>query len=331
MISAATPLVDEAPRPALRARGLTRSYGRLFALDDVSFEVPKGALCGLIGPNGAGKTTLLSILATLDDEFAGEAFIGGASVREDPLAVRKKLGFVPDHANIYDGLTVEEFLSFFAHAFDLKPADRPRAVARVIELAGLETMARRPAASLSKGNTQRLCIARALLHGPELLLLDEPASGLDPRARIELKQLLKRLQGHGVTVLISSHILTELGDFCDTVLVLERGRVVANGRIDELLRGARSSLLANEAPPRRLTLEVIGDTARAADVLDTVPELSDVFIDGELITGIVRGDRAVVARIVRRLIQADIDVARVTPERENLEALFLSVTQGELQ
>ncbi len=309
---------------------VVRAYGEFTALDHVSLSIPKGALCGLIGPNGAGKTTLLSILATLDEEFAGRVAVGGVDVRADPQRARKQIGFVPDHAPLYEGLDVRQFLTFFAHAAGLTPKQRKIAVDDAIAFCGLENLLGKPASTLSKGLTQRLCVARALLHRPQVLLLDEPASGLDPRARIDLKELLKRLAKQGVTVLVSSHILTELGDFCDHVVVLERGRVKAADRIDALFSQALHAR-PGEAAPRHVTFEILSEMQQAKDVAATVVGVSDVVAEGALLRVQLPSTSRDTARLLRALVEAGVDVASVVPEKRNLEALFLTVTKGEVQ
>ena len=319
---------------AIVVRGVSRSFGGaggLLALNNVSFQMPRGALCGLIGPNGAGKTTLLSILATLDEEFDGDVFIDGVDVRAQPGIARRRIGFVPDHAPIYEGLDVVEFLTFFAHAAGLAPIARKKAVDDAIAFCGLESLADRSASKLSKGLTQRLCVARALLHRPSVLLLDEPASGLDPRARIELKELLKRLARQGCSVLVSSHILTELGDFCDHVVVLEKGVVKAADRIDALFSQALHAR-PGEASPRHLLIELRGpgDLQRAQEIAATVPGVRDVAGDGVLLQLVLPATSSDSARLVRALVEGGIDVCSVVPEKKNLEALFLTVTKGEI-
>lgn len=315
--------------PALELKNVVRRYGAMRALDGVSFSIPKGALCGLIGPNGAGKTTLLSILATLDDTFEGEARICGESVRKRPLEARRLMGFVPDHARIYEGYTVEEMLQFFAHAEGIPKAKRAAAVDDALGLSGLLRMRTRPASGLSKGMTQRLCVARALLHDPEVLLLDEPASGLDPRARIELKQLLKALQRRKKTVFISSHILTELGDFCDTVVVIEKGKIVASGAIADLW-GQMNAVNAAEGP-RRVTLEVTDRGAEAAALVEAMAPVLEVHADGNVLSLLLDGSVDAVPRLIRTLVLNDFDLHQASPEKRNLEALFLTVTEGEVQ
>lgn len=313
--------------PAIEVRGLCRPYDDVLALSHVSFSVPRGVVCGLVGPNGAGKTTLFSVLATLDEGYTGAVFVAGRSAREDPMGVRASVGFVPDHAAVYEALCVDEYLTFFASAYGLPRAVRASAVEESLRVSGLEGVRHRPANGLSKGMTQRLCVARALLHEPAVLLLDEPASGLDPRARIELKQLLKALARRGTTVLVSSHILAELGDVCDRLLILERGRVVADGRVADLWE----KLAREGGAPRRVLLEVEGDVDRAVRCLRANDAVSEVQRDGAVLTCSFSGDRRLVAALVRALVEEGLDVVRVQPEKADLEALFLTVTRGELQ
>jgi ABC-2 type transport system ATP-binding protein len=316
---------EPAPPPAISVRGVERRYGRFAALAGVDLDVPRGALCGLIGPNGAGKTTLLSILATLDEDFDGTVIIDGVDVRRDPGGARRRIGFVPDHTAIYDALTVTGYLAFFAAAAGLPRAERAAAVDEVLAICDLGGLRERPAGGLSKGLTQRLCVARALLHHPRVLLLDEPASGLDPRARIELKELLKRLARDGVTVLISSHILTELGDFCDHVVVLEAGRVKAADRVDHLFARANGHG-EGLVPRRRLLVEIVGDAPRAVDIAASLPLVFDVQRDGQVLAVSIAAGAQESAGLVRALVEGGVDVASVVPERQNLEALFLSIT-----
>jgi ABC-2 type transport system ATP-binding protein len=331
---------------AIVVRGLARRYGDVVALRGIDFAVPRGALCGLIGPNGAGKTTLLSILATLDDDFSGTVRIDGIDVAADPAAARRAIGFVPAHAPLYEELTVREFLVFFAAAAGVPRAARDAAVDDVIAFCGLGELVDRPAAGLSTGLTQRLCVGRALLHRPRVLLLDEPASGLDPRARIELKELLKRLARQGTTVLISSHILTELGDFCDHVVVLEQGLVKAADRVDALFGAvrahddgiARRRVVFELASPPSSSWSTETVAARGARALAAVRALQTAGVDidvplveGALLSVQLPATAAATAAVVRALVLADVDVAAVVPERFDLQALFLTVTRGDIQ
>jgi len=217
--------------PTIRVRHLWHRYGTLDVLRDVSFEVGPGEIFGFIGPNGAGKTTTIRIMATLLEPMAGRVEVGGLDVAVDPDEVRRIIGYMPDHAGVYDGLTVREYLEFFADAFSVQDIGVVDAVIELTELTNLEN---RLVPALSKGMKQRLQLARILLHDPKVLILDEPASDLDPRARIEIRDLLLELRELGKTIFLSSHILTELSDVCTSVGILERGRLLVAGPIREI-------------------------------------------------------------------------------------------------
>jgi len=315
----------------LQARGLTRVFGALKALDGVSFEVPAGTICGLIGPNGAGKTTLLRILAGLDEPDAGERLIDGQDVALHPHQARARFGYVPDYAALYDGLSVADVVRFFARAQGVPKPELDASVQRALAQAGLSTLADRPAAALSKGMSQRACVACALVHDPAVLFLDEPASGLDPRARIELKELLKDLRKAGKTILISSHILSELGDMVDRVLILERGVVKASGPVDVAWQSAQAQV----AP--RVRLELLDKIEAAIALLQPMAVVAGVTRDGNILEvslqfptpGMLPGP--VVADLLKQLALADIPVCAVIPVRANLESLFMTVTRGDLQ
>lgn len=218
----------------VQIRNLTVSYGTLKAVRGISFEIPKGDVFGFIGPNGAGKSTTIKVLATLIRPDAGIVKIDGISVPDNPMTIRRKIGYMPDYFGTYEDLTAAEYLHFFAAAYQLPRADRERTIADVLQLTDLSQKADAAVDSLSRGMKQRLGLARVLLHDPDLLLLDEPASGLDPRARIEVRELLKALKAMGKTIIISSHILHELAQFCTRIGIVEAGQLVAEGSLDEI-------------------------------------------------------------------------------------------------
>jgi ABC-2 type transport system ATP-binding protein len=222
--------------PAIRVRHLWHRFGRFDVLRDVSFEVGHGEIFGFIGPNGAGKTTTIRIMATLLEPLAGRVEVDGFDVSVDPEAVRKIIGYMPDHAGVYERVTVREYLEFFADAYKVAPDGNYGVVDAVMELTDLTKLRDKLVATMSKGMKQRLQLARTLLHDPKVLILDEPASDLDPRARIEIRDLLVELRNMGKTVFLSSHILTELADVCTSVAILERGRLVVAGPINDIAR-----------------------------------------------------------------------------------------------
>src|SRR4051812_15351897 len=222
--------------PYLIVRNLARMFGKVHAVDDVTFEVHAGQVVGLIGANGAGKTTMMRILATLDLPDRGTVHLGGVNVVERPTAIRRRLGWMPDHFGIYRDTTVGEYLDFYGRAHGYRDGELVRRLTDVIEFTELGALLDRPADAVSKGQAQRLSLARTLLNDPEFLILDEPAAGLDPKARLEFKNLVRLLRDRGKTLLISSHILSELGEMCDSLLFMDRGRMVHHGDTDSLRR-----------------------------------------------------------------------------------------------
>ncbi|MDX9982382.1 MAG: ABC transporter ATP-binding protein, partial [Lentisphaeria bacterium] len=220
--------------------GLKRYFGRTKAVDGISFSFDTGHVFGFVGPNGSGKTTTMRILATLDDATEGDAFVGGVSVREYPEVARRCIGFVPDSLPEHADITVHEYLDFYARAYGLKGMARRQAVEAVEEFTNVTGIRWKILRELSKGMKQRVSVGRAMVHDPEVLIMDEPAAGLDPRARIELRELLAALGERNKAILISSHILTELTEICNGAVIIERGRILRTGTVDSLLQGAGS-------------------------------------------------------------------------------------------
>ncbi|MGE9269949.1 MAG: ABC transporter ATP-binding protein, partial [Verrucomicrobiales bacterium] len=219
---------------AIRVNSLYRYFGQLKAVNGISFEIPHGSVCGFVGANGAGKTTTMRILASLDYPTMGVAEICGINVVHHPEKVRRLIGWMPDHFGNYDHMTVLEYLDFYARAFGYSGDERRSRVQEVMEFTDLIPLADRFSNKLSKGMTQRLCLGRSLLHDPQVLIMDEPAAGLDPKARVELKHLIRVLADEGKTIFISSHILSELGEMCDSLLFVNAGRIVHHGDAESL-------------------------------------------------------------------------------------------------
>ena len=220
----------------LQVENLTKDFGALRAVNDLTFELDQGRICGFVGPNGAGKTTTMRIIATLEAPTAGRVRVNGMSLFEKPYAVRRSIGFMPDHFGAYPALTCEDYLEFYARAYDVDRSLRRSRIEGIMEFTGLDQIAAKPVESLSKGMMQRLNLGRALINDPKLLIMDEPAAGLDPRARVELRFLVKSLAERGKAVFISSHILTELAEICDCMLIIDHGRCVAFGRFADIQR-----------------------------------------------------------------------------------------------
>src|SRR5689334_13821971 len=254
--------------PQIELRHLHRVFDETHAVNDVSFEVYAGEVFGYIGPNGAGKTTSMRILATLDEPTSGDAFVDGFSVVEDPDRVRRRLGFMPDYFGTYQNVNVLEYLDFFARAYGIVGRERVNAIGEVMEFTQLDSLAHKPIDGLSKGMKQRLCLGSTMIHNPSVLILDEPAAGLDPRARIELREMIERLAAAGKAILISSHILTELAEISNRVAIIEQGRLLAVGSVAEI--SARVQTRSN------VRVQVLGNVSGLQQWLSTRPDIQDL-------------------------------------------------------
>ena len=308
----------------IELRSLHRYFGSTKAVDDVSFAVYRGQVFGYIGPNGAGKTTSMRILATLDLPTAGDAFVDGFSVVNDPDRVRCRLGFMPDYLATYPNVNVEEYLDFFARAYRLRGAARVRAIRQVMEFTRLDVLADKPINGLSKGMKQRLCLGRTMIHDPAVLVLDEPAAGLDPRARIELREMIRTLATEGKTVLISSHILTELAEICDVVGILERGRLVAVGSVEDIQKQGAT-------PHDVVQVEVLDGPDALGAWLARRPDVSRVRADGQGVRFLHAGNSAAAADLLKAMIEAGFRVTAFGARRQSLEDVFMQVTKGLVQ
>ena len=319
----AEPPAEPSGRPAIvQARGLVKRYNGTVAVAGVDLSIPEGEIFGLVGPNGAGKTTMLRMLATLLPPTSGDAHIAGESVTRNPQAVRRVLGYMPDAFGVYDDMKVWEYLDFFGRCYGLQPAQRKRMIGDLLELVDLAHKRDAYVLSLSRGMQQRLCLAHALVHDPKVLLLDEPASGLDPRARVELRELLRELRALGKTILISSHILPELEELCTSVAIVDHGRVLAAGTINEI--GQR--LRVGEV----LRVRVLGDAAEidAARAWFAGREnvaSASVDASGQIEIGF-RGDETGAAALLAAAVAAKLRVASYSPAATDLQELFLQVT-----
>lgn len=310
----------------IELRRLHRFFGDTRAVNDVTFTVRRGHVFGFIGPNGAGKTTSMRILATLDLPSYGDAYIDGFSVVNDPELVRKRLGFMPDSFGTYRDINCREYLDFFARAYGLVGPQRSRRLEWVLGFTGTESMASKPISGLSKGMKQRLCLGRALIHDPAVLILDEPAAGLDPRARIELRRMIRELADRGKTILISSHILTELAEVCDAVGIIEQGQLLATGSVDEIQAETQNK--------SELTLRVLNRHDTIVSVLDKMDaqiSIDNVILDGQFVRFGFSGDTGHQAAIVTHLVNEGFQIAEVSSHKKSLEDIFLQVTEGLVQ
>lgn len=317
------PTLVRTAHPQIEFRHLHRVFDQTHAVNDVSFEVYAGEVFGYIGPNGAGKTTSMRILATLDEPTAGDAFVDGFSVVEDPDRVRRRLGFMPDYFGTYQNVNVREYLDFFARSYGLAGRERLRAIDEVMEFTQLGPLADKPIDGLSKGMKQRLCLGRTIIHNPSVLVLDEPAAGLDPRARIELREMIARLSAAGKAVLISSHILTELAEICDRVGILERGRLLAVGSVAEI-----SSRVQAQSTVR---VRVLADGDRLQHWLAARTDISELSMSDDLAVFNFSGDREAEASLLKAIIEAGFRVVEFGAKHKSLEDVFLHVTEGQLQ
>ncbi len=311
----------------IEIQGLTKQYGKLTALNDLTLDVEEGAVVGFIGPNGAGKTTTMRILTTLLKPTDGQAWVAGYSVNKEPHGVRRAIGYMPDFFGVYEDMKVWEYLDFFAACYDIPPSARIGMIDDLLSLVDLNHKKDDFVESLSRGMKQRLCLARTLAHDPQVLILDEPASGLDPRARIEMRELLRELKNMGKTIFFSSHILSEVADICTSIAILEAGNLIAFGDMDEMKKQLR--------PHRLIQAKVLGGQ------LDQLQEiLLHVEAVGETVTGseidlppdMLRfdfsGSDEELSQLLSSLINQGIPLVSFNEVTGDLEDVFLQVTRG---
>jgi ABC-2 type transport system ATP-binding protein len=313
--------------PALECRNLYRFFGRLKAVNNVSFKAWPGQVLGFIGPNGAGKSTTMKILATLETPTAGDAFIHGHSVLDQPDIVRTKLGFMPDAFGKYPNMDVVEYLDFFARAYGMKGDRRRDAIERVLVFTELRKLAHKPIDSLSKGMSQRLGLGRCLISDPDVLIMDEPAAGLDPRARIELRELINILSRQmKKTILISSHILTELSEMCDAAAIIEAGRIIATGTIEDLRDMQRHHQGGSAA---MIQIRLLSKVELLERWLHEQPNVSLVATTGDnSLSFQFDGDEPARAQLLRGMISSGHEISEFQGKAESLEDAFMAITKG---
>ncbi|HIF33651.1 MAG TPA: ABC transporter ATP-binding protein [Planctomycetaceae bacterium] len=313
----------------IELRRLHRYFGSFAAVKDVTFEVDRGQVCGFIGPNGAGKTTSMRILSTLDLPTYGDAYVDGFSCVNDPDRVRRRLGFMPDYFGTYPNVNCREYLDFFARSYGLRGSERRTAIERVISFSSMSGMTEKPIRGLSKGMKQRLCLGRAMLHDPAVLILDEPAAGLDPRARIDLRDMIRALAADGKTVLISSHILTELAEVCDRVAIIEKGQLLAFGSVDEIRQ--RTTVTTTTESTEKIVARVLSDANALGKILSDTEGVEQIVIDGELVRFQHSLGQIGQAKLLKDLIEDGHELCEFGSEVTSLEDVFLAVTRGEVQ
>lgn len=311
---------------------LQKQFGRTLAVNDVSFAFTAGQVVGFVGPNGAGKTTTMRIMATLEEPTSGDVLLNGVSVVEEPERARHLIGYMPDALPTHRDMTVRDYLDFFARAYGLKGIKRESVIASVEEFTNLSELRGKLLNALSKGMKQRVSLARALLHDPPVLIMDEPAAGLDPRARIELRELLRVLAAQGKAILISSHILTELAEICDAAVFIEQGRLLRYGAIDQLMHPAALADATAESIIRRsVSLRVQGDAAAVQLYLLQMPGIDEARLAGDELSVTLTGDDSACVELLRALVLDGVRVVEFKLQRANLEEIFMNVTKGAVQ
>jgi ABC-2 type transport system ATP-binding protein len=307
----------------LEAQNLTKDFSSLRAVDDLSFEVEPGRVCGFVGPNGAGKTTTMRVIATLETPTGGNVMVNGVSILEDPYAVRRMFGFMPDYYGVYTGLTCRDCLEFFARAYELDSQTRHKRIEQILAFTGLDQLADKKVETLSKGMNQRLNLSRALINDPPVMVMDEPAAGLDPRARVELRYLIRALADQGKAVLVSSHILSELGEMCDKALFIDKGRRVAYGGLDDLQTERDERI---EIRVRVLS----SDEAPAVErFLAARPAIEDVRRgENGLILFVFTDPPDRVPNLLREMMNEKFSIFEFRPKDQTMEDIFMRVTEA---
>jgi ABC-2 type transport system ATP-binding protein len=309
----------------IKIQHLYKRYRSVHALEDLSLEIPQGAIYGLIGPNGAGKTTLLRILGALIPPTTGQVWFDNQEVTQSPSTIQRKVGYMPDFFGVYPDLTSEEYLEFYAGIQGISRPKRTGAVSDLLELVDLTSKRDALVETLSRGMQQRLCLARALIHDPDVLLLDEPASGLDPRARVEFRELLRTLQGMGKTIVISSHILLELAEMCSDIAIIRAGQLVMSGDVEQVTHSLGGG--------NQIEVRVLERAPDARQLLRDIPEISNLINeqdDSEIIHAEFSGDNQALHRILSELMAHDIPVVSFAQRRavDRLEEVYMSITEG---
>ena len=309
--------------PILKIEKLTKKYGKTYALNGLDMEVKKGDIYGFVGPNGAGKTTTLRIISGLLKSDGGDLWLDGVRTTKNILKQKSLIGFVPDFFGVYENLNVIEYLEFFAASYGIygrAGTVRAREVLEMVELSGKEEQM---VDSLSRGIQQRLCLARAMIHKPKLLVLDEPTSGMDPRARIEFKELLKELCAEGKTIVVSSHILSELAQMCTDIGIIDAGKIVLSGNMGEILKKV------NDSNPIRI--QVVESVSDAVKFLHTEPEVQTITVEGNDIVVGFHGGKDAEAMLLAKLVAHNIGICGFWREPGDLESIFMQITDHDME
>lgn len=307
---------------AIETKNLSRKFGKNIAVNNLDLVVPQGSLFGLIGPNGAGKTTTIRMLTGLLEPSSGEILIEGNSTHHDWRQLSHKIGYMPDFFGVYEDMLVWEYLDFFGRCHNLPTKQRSKVVEELLDLVDLTEKRNDYVESLSRGMRQRLCLAHTLVHDPQILLLDEPASGLDPRARIEMRELLKELGAMGKTIILSSHILHELAELCDSIGIIEKGSLVYSGSLEEIKQKALQR--------RTFRLRLISDYEEAMQIISNFHGVGDVFKNKDHIEVSFQGDDNETASFLSDMISEGIRITSFSEKASDLEEIFMRLTKGEV-
>ncbi|ERI92231.1 ABC transporter, ATP-binding protein [Clostridiales bacterium oral taxon 876 str. F0540] len=303
----------------LEIKNLRKDYGKYTAVNNLNLTVEKGEIFGFVGPNGAGKTSTMKIVAGLMPATSGEVYVDGIDALNESRKVKEKIGYMPDFFGVYDNLKVIEYLEFYASIYGINGTESRKVCGDLLELVDLTSKENAYVDSLSRGMKQRLCLARSLVHNPELLILDEPASGMDPRARFEMKEILRSLKDMGKTIIISSHILPELAELCTTIGIIEKGSFVIRGTVEEIMLNVYNS--------RPLKIKVLGKLEEAAAVLKEIPKVDRISAEGSTLTVAYSGTEEEMSKLLAILISKNISVVSFGQSEGNLEEIFMKVTE----
>lgn len=304
----------------LKITNLVKKYGRFTAVDNLSMEISEGQIFGFVGANGAGKTTTMRIVAGLLQPTSGEILVDGADILSSSRKVKKKIGYMPDFFGVYDDLKVDEYMNFYSGIYGIPYRERKAISDQLLELVDLSYKKDFYVDSLSRGMKQRLCLARSLIHDPRLLILDEPASGLDPRARVEMKNILRELKNMGKTILISSHILSELAEMCTVIGIIDRGRMSVSGSVEEITEKLTRT--------GKLKIKVRDRLEQAVKLLQEQPSIGEIAINGDIVEADTGADEQVLSDILKRLVMQGIPIVSFAQTGGSLESVFMQLTEG---
>ena len=305
----------------LRIENLTKRYGKFTAVDNLSLEIKEGEIFGFVGPNGAGKTTTLKMIATLLKPDEGNIYINDFNIASNLKEARKSIGYMPDFFGVYDNLKVNEYLEFYADVAGLSNEEKKKVIFDLLELVDLSHKKDEYVDTLSRGMKQRLCLARSLIHNPKFLILDEPASGMDPRARVQMKEILRELKNMGKTILISSHILPELAELCTSIGIIEHGKIVISGSEDEIMKNANKINI--------IKMSLLDKVEESVKLLKEEPLVGAIYENNKTVEFEYNGDEKDVVNLIKKMILRELPVLSFNPVQSNLEEIFMKVTRGD--